>query len=42
MGKGDGQDNFEAAVILSDISERPHFIRASDLVPTENSEVIEN
>lgn len=40
--KGDGQDNFEAAVILSDTSERLHFIRVSNLVLTEISEVIEN
>lgn len=42
LGNGDGQDNFEAAVILSDISERLHFIRVSNLVPTEISEVVEN
>lgn len=42
VGKGDGQDDFEAAAILSDISERLHFIRVINLVPTEISEVTEN
>lgn len=42
VGKGDGQDNFEDAAVLSDISERLNFIRVSNLVPTEISEVIEN